>query len=298
MTGLGAGGNKVRKLEFQLAEAKRLGATHVITTGAIQSNHAHLTAAAARRVGMQPVLALAGTLEQDARGNLLLDMLMGAEIHEVAPDPELPPLLTMNRVMDGLADDIRAKGGVPYIVPEGGTDVIGSVGYVLAVEELTEQLKGISEAPIDHPLLVAATGTCGTHAGLLAGIVHYGVDLRVIGVSISGNTRIKEEKTKQVAVETLRLLGNERNIPDDLVVIEDKHIGPRYGEMTEEARFAIQLVARTEGLILDPVYTGKAMAALIDMAKRGELQHYSPIIFCMTGGLPLTFFHGNSLLVE
>lgn len=267
MTGVGAGGNKVRKLEFQLAEAMRLGATHVITTGAIQSNHAHLTAAAARRVGMQPVLALSGTLEQDVQGNLLLDRLMDAEIHPVLPDPMYPPLVTMNRIMNELADEIKSRGGIPYIIPEGGTDAIGSVGYVLAIEELVEQLKNVTEVAVTRPLLVVATGTCGTHAGLIAGTIYSGVDLRVVGVSISGNTRIKEEKTRQVVKETLQLLGNEEDIPEDLVIIEDKHIGLRYGAVTDESRFAIRLVARTEGLFLDPVYTGKAMAALIDMAK-------------------------------
>ncbi len=288
LTGVGGGGNKIRKLEFQLAHALAENATHIITTGSVQSNHAHLTAAAARHIGLQPVLVLSGSTGGAPHGNLLLDRLMDAEVHFVTPPPNRPPLETMNRAMDEQAYEIQRRGGHPFVVPEGGTDALGSVGYVLAVTELTAQLAALPQ-PAERPLVILATGTCGTHAGLLAGVRWTGADIDVLGVSISGDMAIKLHKTARVATETLQLLGTDGEITSDAVMIVDAYKGAGYGVVTPAAQAAIRLAAEAEGLFLDPVYTGKAMAALVDLARAGQLRDYDTIVFLHTGGLPLLF---------
>ena len=290
LSGIGGGGNKVRKLEFQLARALEERSTHVITCGAMQSNHAHLTAAAARRCGLQPVLVLARG-EDGSRllgGNLLLDRLMDAEVHAITPPSGQSRLEALNRGMEEVAEAIAHRGGRPYIVPEGGTDALGSVGYALAVEELRDQLAALPGPP-RRPLLVLATGTCGTHAGLLAGARRIGVGLDVLGMSISGDTAVKREKTAKLATETLALLGHPGGVLAEEVRIDDGAKGPGYAVPTAECRKAIRLAARTEGLFLDPVYTGKALAGLLRLAGAGRLAPHDAVIFLHTGGFPLLF---------
>lgn len=288
MTGLGGGGNKARKLEFQLGKAVLEGATHVITTGAVQSNHAQLTAAAARKLGLQPHLVLSGNPGTEQHGNLYLDHLMRSEITFVMPPAGRPPLEVINEVMLEVAGAITKEGGTPCIIPEGGTDALGTVGYILAMEELVQQLNslGLHQKRI---LLVVATGTCGTHAGLVAGASAQSRSMDIMGVSVSGKTHVKIEKTAKVATETLHLAGYAHAVKPEEIWIEDRFIGPSYGAVTEECREAIYTVAQAEGLFLDPVYTGKAMAALLNMGQSGQLTRYDAIVFVHTGGLPLLF---------
>ncbi|QWU13785.1 D-cysteine desulfhydrase [Paenibacillus sophorae] len=295
MTGLGGGGNKARKLEFQLGQAKEDGATHIISTGAVQSNHAQLTAAAARKLGLQPHLVLSGQPDIYPHGNLYLDHLMNSELTFVSPPAGRPPLEVINEVMEQVAENITREGGKPCIIPEGGTDALGTVGYILAVEELVRQL---SSYPFDSTriLIVVATGTCGTHAGLIAGASVIPNQFEIMGVSVSGNTEIKKVKTARIATETLKLAGYEKTIDAGQIWIEDGFIGNGYAAITEECRNAIHVAARCEGIFLDPVYTGKSMAALIHMGQTGQLSAYDAVVFLHTGGFPLLFNYGSAIL--
>ncbi|OXM83074.1 1-aminocyclopropane-1-carboxylate deaminase/D-cysteine desulfhydrase [Paenibacillus rigui] len=295
MTGLGGGGNKARKLEFQLGQAVKSGVTHIITTGAVQSNHAQLTAGAARKLGLQPHLVLSGQPDTQRRGNLYLDHLMDSELTFVSPPADRPPLEVINEVMVEVANKITREGGNPCIIPEGGTDALGTVGYILAVEELVEQLRAL-QMDSKRMLIVVATGTCGTHAGLIAGANVTSSRFDILGVSVSGNTQIKIEKTARIARETLQLAGYDNTINEGQVWIEDGFIGSRYADITEECRNAIYVSARSEGIFLDPVYTGKAMAALIHMGQSGQLSKYDGVIFVHTGGFPLLFNYDSAIV--
>ncbi|WP_233277838.1 1-aminocyclopropane-1-carboxylate deaminase/D-cysteine desulfhydrase [Paenibacillus durus] len=288
MTGLGGGGNKARKLEFQLGQAIVNGATHIITTGAVQSNHAQLTAAAARKLGLEPHLVLSGQPDDQRRGNLYLDHLMDSELTFVSPPAGRPSLEVINETMVQIAKTITNEGGTPYLIPEGGTDALGTVGYILAVKELVQQISTM-QMDAKRILIAVATGTCGTHAGLIAGSSIIPNNFEILGVSVSGNTDIKKAKTARIATETLKLAGYEQTIDEGQVWIEDRFIGSRYADITEACRSAIHLTARSEGIFLDPVYTGKAMAALVHMGQNGQLSRYDAVIFIHTGGLPLLF---------
>ncbi|MDP4096366.1 D-cysteine desulfhydrase family protein [Paenibacillus sp. P96] len=294
MTGLGGGGNKARKLEFQLGKAKADGATHVITTGAVQSNHTHLTAAAARKLGLKPHLVLSGVPGKEKHGNLYLDHLMESELTFVTPPADRPPLEVVNEVMDEVASKIANEGGRPCIIPEGGTDALGTVGYILAVEELVQQLDsfGLNQQRI---LIVVATGTCGTHAGLVAGAHVVPNSFDILGVSVSGTTHIKIGKTARVATQALHLAGYEHVVQPEDIRIDDRFMGAGYGEVTEQGCQAIYTAAKTEGLFLDPVYTGKAMAALLQMGHSGQLDKYAAVVFVHTGGLPLLFHYDSAI---
>ncbi|NGM84134.1 D-cysteine desulfhydrase family protein [Paenibacillus sp. 7124] len=295
MTGLGGGGNKARKLEFQLGQAIKDGATHIITTGAVQSNHAQLTAAAARKLGLKPHLVLSGQPDKQRRGNLYLDHLMDSEITFVSPPADRPPLEVINEAMVQVAKTITSQGGTPCIIPEGGTDALGTIGYILAVQELVQQISSM-QMDAKRILIAVATGTCGTHAGLIAGASIIPNNFEILGVSVSGNTDIKKEKTARIASETLKLAGYEQTIDEGQVWIEDGFIGSRYADITEACRSAIHLTARSEGIFLDPVYTGKAMAALIHMGQHGQLSKYDAVIFIHTGGFPLLFNYDYAIL--
>ncbi|WP_082451844.1 D-cysteine desulfhydrase family protein [Paenibacillus ihuae] len=294
MSGLGGGGNKARKLEFQLGKAITDGITHVITTGAVQSNHAHLTAAASRKLGLKPHLVLSGIPGKEKHGNLFLDHLLESEFTFVTPPAGRPPLEVVNEVMAEVASQITNKGGKPCIIPEGGTDPLGTVGYILAVEELVQQLDSLG-LYMKRILVVVATGTCGTHAGLVAGASVVSHSLDILGVSVSGKTPVKMEKTAKVATETLRLAGYGHEVLPDEIWIEDRFIGAGYGEVTEECCHAIYTTAATEGIFLDPVYTGKAMAALLHMGQTGQLTQYDAAVFVHTGGFPLLFQYDSAI---
>ncbi|XOK62197.1 1-aminocyclopropane-1-carboxylate deaminase/D-cysteine desulfhydrase [Paenibacillus elgii] len=294
MSGLGGGGNKARKLEFQLGKAKTDGATHVVTTGAVQSNHAHLTAASARKLGLRPHLVLSGAPDAEMHGNLFLDHLLESDLTFVTPPVGRPPLEEVNKVMAEVAGKITSEGGTPCIIPEGGTDALGTVGYILALQELAQQLDsfGLRGKKI---LIVVATGTCGTHAGLVAGASILSDSFDILGVSVSGKTHVKIEKTSKVANETLHLAGYSHDVKPEQIRIEDRFIGSGYGDITKECCHAIYTAAKTEGIFLDPVYTGKAMAALLQRGESGHLTKYDAVVFIHTGGLPLLFHYDSAI---
>jgi D-cysteine desulfhydrase family pyridoxal phosphate-dependent enzyme len=284
-TGLALGGNKVRKLEFLLAEARRAGADTLVTVGGLQSNHARQTAAAAARLGLACELILPRYVDWPdpvyaTSGNVLLNRLLGARMH-VLPEATLEP----NRLEQILAD-IQRRGGRPFYIPIGGSTPVGALGYVNAIAELLPQLDqlGVSDAEF-----CVATGSAGTHAGIVVGLAAAGRANRVTGVAVSGDAPQKELLVRELAAATAEILGLAIANWQDRVRVLDAYVGPGYGLPTPSMVEAIQLVARLEGLLLDPVYTGKAMAGLLDLIRRSEINRGAAVVFWHTGGTPALF---------
>lgn len=270
LTGSGLGGNKVRKLEYLLAHAVAAGADCVLTTGGIQSNHARATAVAARRLGLTPHLLLRGARSPGATGNLLLDDLLGADIRWCTP----AEYADRDTILAAWADALRAAGRRPYVIPEGGSNGLGALGYVAAAAELTAQ----DPRPFDG--IVVAVGSGGTLAGLALG----GLAGPVRGVAVCDDAPTFTARVRAIAADA-RTLGASvlpEPGPDTWQVVEGWQ-GPGYAIATPEIRDTIRLVARTEGLLLDPVYTGKAMHALVSEARAGRWR--GRWLFWHTGGV-------------
>ena len=287
LTALGLGGNKARKLEYLVADARAQGATTLITTGAVQSNHARMTAAAACVAGMRCVLVLTSTKPVPAvAGNLLLDKLYGAEIRLV---PSLDPMFAVGNdepVVAEVVADEHAAGRTPYVIPVGGSSGIGVFGYVSGSVELVDQLRAAGVTP---SRLYYASGSRGTQAGLTLGAKVCEATYRVCGVAVSGGEPEKIERAKRIANEAAaRLELSERLELADLVT-DQTQIGEGYGIPTEAALEAITVLARTEAILLDPCYTSKAMAGLIDDIRAGEIAPTETVIFLHTGGMPALF---------
>jgi D-cysteine desulfhydrase family pyridoxal phosphate-dependent enzyme len=295
-TGLALGGNKVRKLEFLVAEAQRQGATFLVTSGAAQSNHARMTAAAARVAGMGSALILSTNDERaPAQGNLLLDRMFGAEVHFVpeSDDPSRGANDAEAAAIEGVLDELRARGERPYLIPVGGSNAVGTCGYVAGTLELVEQLWNAGEAPTR---LYYASGSRGTQAGLALGAKIYNAPYEVRGIAVSGGDAEKTPRARQIANEAAELLGAAVRITTDDLFTDEGQIGSGYGIPTAAGLEAISLLARCEGILLDPVYTGKAMAGLIHDARRGVLDPNDTVVFLHTGGMPALFAHGERLL--
>ena len=272
-TGLALGGNKARKLEHLCAEALALGCDTLVTGGGPQSNHCRMTAAAANRLGLACHLALAGSPDGPPTGNLLLDHLLGAHLHATGARE----YYEIEASIEAVADGVRAGGGRPYAIPVGGASVTGAIGYVDAARELAGQLT----EPVDW--IVLADGSGGTHAGLLAGLDG---PASVLGIDV-GTRPDLDERVPELAVATAAALG--RPAPSGDVHIDHTRFGAGYGKPTPECLEAIRATARFEGLILDPVYTGKAMAGLIGWAREGRLTDRHTVLFWHTGGAPALF---------
>jgi D-cysteine desulfhydrase family pyridoxal phosphate-dependent enzyme len=287
-TGLALGGNKVRKLEFLIGDALASGADVVVTTGGSQSNHARLTAAACRKAGLACRLVLNRGPHNDAQGNLLLDHLLDASVHWV--DSEDPADAVP--AMETLAEELRAQGRKPYVVPRGGSVPQGATGYAAMIAELIPQLSALDLTPT---ALYLATGSGGTHSGTLAGLTATGYPLPVQGISVSRPSSLQEAKVQELSSATLRHLGFEGDVPADRVRVDDRFRGPAYGYPTGDTFEAITLVARDEAVILDPVYTGKAMAGLIGHAREGRLGPDDTVVFLHTGGSPALFAYNQEL---
>jgi len=290
LTGLALGGNKVRKLELLLADALAQGADTVLTTGAADSNHCRMTAAAAARLGLRCVLLLAAKHESPAvQGNLLLDRLFGAEIHFYSAQV---PTGGDERLLE-LAEAIRSRGGKPYLFPAGGSNALGILGYTLMVEELMGQL---AARDIAADYLVIASGTGGTHAGLLLGSALFRPGFTTLAINImEADNRALEMRTRTVLAESAAFLGLPDN-PDPLrFVLRADYVGEGYGILSSGCAEAIQLLARSEGVLLDPVYTGKAMAGLIDLIRTGEIGADKTVVFLHTGGAPALFTQATTV---
>ncbi len=275
LTGLALGGNKARKLVLLAHEAVAEGADCLVTGGGAQSNHARLTAAAARRLGMDCHLALAGPAPAGREANLLLDELLDARLHFTGADTyyEIEDTIT------ALADRLRSEGRRPYAIPVGGASVAGVAAYALAVDELRSQLDR------DPEVIVVADGSGGTHAGLLAGL---GADspTRVIGVDVGTRPDLDEMVPRMATAAAEHL---ERGAPNGTVIVDHDHVGAGYGELSDACRDALRLAARSEGLLLDPVYSGKAMAALCTATRTGRIGEGDTVVFWSTGGAPALF---------
>lgn len=271
LTGFGGGGNKVRKLERLAADALACDATVLLTSGGPQSNHARVTAAAARKIGLRAVLVLAADDDGGMTGNVALDSLLGAEVIWAGPlDPD-----ALDAVVIGVGEDLKASGERPYVVPLGGSNALGAGAYLDAAGELEEQAAGVAH-------VVVAAGSGGTMAGLVAGL---GRD-RVLGVDVGAVSDVPE----RVAGLCGDLMGAAAPLAADLRMRTDQ-VGDGYGKLTPAARDALRTAARTEGLLLDPVYTGKALAGLIAAVADGSIAQGEKTVFVHTGGLPGLFGH-------
>jgi len=288
LTGLALGGSKARKLEFLLGQARQEGCDVVITVGAVQSNHARMTAAAARRLGFEPIVVLNGEPPDLAQGNLLLDRIFGAEVRVIQTDDDY----ILMGVVEDLARQLRRAGRKPYVIPRGGSNAYGAAGYLQAWLELQAQ---ITAADIRVDAVVHASTSGGTQSGLYTGTKVTDSGVQVIGISAGPprdvvTTRILGIVTDLVEVLDLRW----RPHPDDLIVYDD-YVGERYGVPTPECLDAIRAVARTEGVLLDPVYTGKGMAGLMGLIAKERLTPGQNVVFWHTGGQPAVFAHAAAL---
>jgi D-cysteine desulfhydrase family pyridoxal phosphate-dependent enzyme len=288
LTDLALGGNKARKLEFLVADALDRRATVLVTTGGVQSNHARMTAAAAAISGLRCVLVLSGTEPRRAMGNLLLDRLLGAEVHVLAVPFDRPEELDAAEAvkLSEVVRQLEGQGDLPYVVPLGGSNALGSLGYVDATRELQAQLH---EAAVEAAFLYYASGSRGTQAGLELGARVFAASWKLVGIAVSGGEAEKQPRAHRLINEAAALLGMSVDVnPGDLQT-EQGYFGAGYAIPTESGLAAIRLLARTEGILLDPVYTAKAMAGLVDHIRTGVIPPDQTVVFLHTGGVPALF---------
>lgn len=285
-TGLASGGNKARKLEFSVAEALRQGADTLITVGGVQSNHCRQTAAAAARCGLRCIVVLRGRAPATSNGNLLLDYLLGAQV-----------VFSGDRTREAVAEDVakeqQAAGHRPHLIPVGASNEIGAVGFVAAIEELDGQLR---ERKLKVDRVVFASSSFGTQAGLCVGAKALGFKAQIAAIAIDSSRAELQAGVATIAGATIRRLRWDLSLGPEEVVAYDGYLGAGYAIMGEPEREAISLLARTEGILLDPVYTGRAMAGLIDLIRTREFGKDETIVFWHTGGSAALFAYADQLL--
>ncbi len=279
-TGLGTGGNKTRKLEFLIADAIEKKADVIITQGAVQSNHARQTAAAAAKVGMRCELVFEKRVTDASSaymesGNVFLDKLFGANIQEVVSGSD------MNKEMENISSALREEGMNPYIIPGGGSNSIGALGYVDCVFELIGQANTMNVV-IDT--IIHATGSAGTQAGIVVGAKALNSKIPVLGIGVNADKEKQEEKVYQLACELSDFMGLPGLVERNDIVANCDYVGDGYGIPTDEMNEAILLLARQEGLLFDPVYSGKGLAGMIDLINKGYFKKQENIAFIHTGG--------------
>ena len=289
-TGLATGGNKTRKLEFLIADALEQKADIVITQGAVQSNHVRQTAAAAAFAGLGCEALLEERVkdpkaEYDHSGNVMLDRLFGIPLHRV------PGGTAMDVALEALGAQLREKGRKPYLIPGGGSNALGALGYVDCVLELQRQCEDMG---LRKPHLVLATGSAGTQAGLVAGVHALGLDWPITGIGVRAAREPQETRVYELACRVLTLLGVPTPLPRDRVQADDRFIGAGYGLPTDAMLAAVTLLARTEGILADPVYTGKGLAGLFDLARNGRFRPDEDVIFIHTGGSAALFGYAST----
>lgn len=284
LTGLTCGGNKTRKLEFLIADALAKGVDTLITVGAVQSNHCRLTLAGAVAEGLRCRLVLEqrvpGSYRSDASGNNFLFNLLGVEtvtVVEAGADLAL--------AMQKITDELGTQGRRGYIIPGGGSNALGTLGYVVCADEIMAQCFDMG---ITLNYVVCASGSAGTHAGLLAGFTAASYDAAVIGINVRRARAEQERTVHALAVETAALLNAPAVSRSDVVAL-DEWVGPGYSLPTPEMVDAVRLLASVEGVLMDPVYTGKAMAGLIELIRRGHFADNENVLFVHTGGAPALF---------
>ena len=289
LTGLALGGNKARKLDLLCADALDRGCDALVTGGGVQSNHARMTAAAASRLGLGCHLVLGGPPRDRKTANLLLDQLFGATLHftddldvgELELEASADSYYGLEQAITDVAERVRADGAQPYVIPIGGASTVGAVAYVLAADELTAQLPDAGITDIDT--VVVADGSGGTHAGLLAGLPS---TTTIVGVDVGTRPDLDDE-VPTLAADAARASG--RSVPIAAAVVDHDHFGDGYGAVTEPALEALRLTARLEGIALDPVYSAKAMAALITRLADGRIDRAANVVFWHTGGAVALF---------
>ena len=278
-TGLAGGGNKTRKLEFLLGAAFEQDADTLVTQGAVQSNHVRQTAAAAAAHGLACEIILeerTGSKASDyvGNGNVLLDRLFGASIRTVSGGTD------MVAELETTADAVRARGGKPYVIPGGGSNPVGALGYVDCAREIVVQA---DEMDLEVHRIVTATGSAGTHAGLVAGLAVMGADIPVLGIGVRAPKEKQEANVFKLAEETAALLGQPGRVTRERVVADCDYVGEGYGLIDQGVIDALTLAARLDGIVLDPVYSGKAMKGLIALARAGQFRGET-VVFLHTGG--------------
>jgi L-cysteate sulfo-lyase len=290
-TGLAMGGNKARKLEFLAGHALASGCDTLVTIGGIQSNHARQTAAAAARLGMRCELLLPRVVPRDSveyekSGNVLLNQLLGAHMQM------LPAEKNTADTLESAAAQLREKGRKPYVIPTGGSTPRGALGYVGALFELLAQIR---ERDMRVDAIVVPVGSAGTVAGLLAGLVVAKTEIPVVAAAVMGTAKDREALIRELTRQVLRLLGRPADAAPRGLVVTDCTLGPGYGLTTKEVIEAVKRTAQLEGLLLDPVYTGKAMAAIFDLVRRKHFKAGDRVVFWHTGGTPALFAYRDVL---
>jgi D-cysteine desulfhydrase len=290
LLGLAGGGNKTRKLEFLVADAVAQGCDTLITVGAVQSNHCRLTLAAAAREGLKCRLVLEervpGSYDPHASGNNFLFDLLGVESVTVVPAGA-----DLSGAMTAIAEELRGHGRKGYVIPGGGSNALGALGYAACAQELMSQLFDQALA-IDH--IVCASGSAGTHAGLLTGLTALSAGIPVTGINVRRPRAEQEGNVLALAQDCAALLGVGAAAPQTVIALDD-WVGPGYSLPSEEMVAAVRLVASLEGVLLDPVYTGKAMAGLIGLARAGHWRAGETVLFLHTGGSPALYAYQNVL---
>ncbi len=291
MTGVALGGNKTRKLEFLLGDAAAQGCDTVITGGAMQSNHCRQTAGAAAMVGLECHLALGGERPDTVEGNLLLDHLFGAKIHwcgEQKKGERIPEI----------AEKLRSEGRRPYVIPFGGSNATGAMGFVAAVRELGEQLRA-QNGKIDCLIIPSASG--GTHAGITVGADVFGLSTRILGIAIdraAPGEPAYEAELAALANLVAEKLGTRAAYSPDSFEMRYDYFGAGYAAVGDLEREAIRLGASLEGVLMDPVYSGRALGGMIDMIRNKELSAGQTVLFWHTGGTPALFELAGDVLAE
>jgi D-cysteine desulfhydrase len=292
LLGLSGGGNKTRKLEFLVAQALKEGADTLITCGAVQSNHCRLTLAAAVKEGLKCRLILEqrvpDSYDPDASGNNFLFRLLGVEKVTVVDGG-----VDLAAAMQAEADELAADGRKGYVIPGGGSNPIGTLGYVSCAQEILAQAfqKGVH---FDH--LVCASGSGGTHSGMLVGMRAMGSKIPVTGISVRRPVPEQEGLIGGLVTQTREFLGYPSDLMDGELTIFDDYVGPGYSIPTEEMAEAVRIFARVEGILLDPVYTGKAAAGLLDLIHKGHFKQGEKVLFLHTGGSPGLYAYQDVLL--
>jgi D-cysteine desulfhydrase len=292
LLGLAGGGNKTRKLEFLVAEALDQDADTLITCGAVQSNHCRLTLAAAVVEGLKCRLVLeervAGSYNPESGGNNFLFRLLGVEKIKLVPGGS-----DMTAAMQAVSDEVAGEGRKAYVIPGGGSNPMGATGYVACAEEILAQTFDLG---INIDRIICASGSAGTHAGLVTGFYGNNSNIPVVGINVSRPKKEQEELVYNLVQSTAEHVGVNSDIPKEAVVCFDEYVGPGYSLPTPEMAEATRMLARIEGILIDPVYTGKAMAGLIDLARKGYFSKEENVLFIHTGGSAALYVYMSDIL--
>ena len=292
-TGLATGGNKTRKLEFSMAAALEEGADTIVTVGAVQSNHVRQAAAAACKLGLKCEVLLEHRVSDPSEyytgsGNVLLDRIFGANLREY------PGGTDFDAAMAEVADEVRAAGGTPHIIPGGASNRVGALGYVNCAIEMLGQFE---QQGLDVGHIVTATGSAGTQGGLIVGLKAMESSIPLLGIGVNVPQDEQEQKVYDLACETAEFIGKPGCVAREDVVANCNYVGAGYGVPTESMNEAVLMLARTEGLLFDPVYSGKALAGMIDLVRKGELGDGN-IVFLHTGGAAALFAYADQLKLQ